>query len=51
MTDESCPDIESDSECMVSQQTIPWLMQIRNPSQRREQSPNIRMNNQAFSYV
>jgi len=27
MTDESCPDIESDSECMVSQQqSIPRLM-------------------------
>ena len=35
MTDESCPDIESDSETMVSyQQSLPRLMKIRNPSLR-----------------
>lgn len=39
LTDESCPDIESDSETMMStQQTIPRMMQIRNPSRCREHS-------------
>jgi hypothetical protein len=39
MTDESCPDIESDSETMVSyQQSLPRLMKIRNPS-LRERKP------------
>ena len=38
LTDESCPDIESDSETMMTQQTIPRMMQIRNPSRCREHS-------------
>ena len=33
VTDESCPDIESDAETMIStQQTIPRIIKMRNPS-------------------
>ena len=67
ITDESCPEIESDAETMINQQTFaPRLMQIRNPSRNnvcltdRSQSPNmspmnIKMNpkqsTQTFSYI
>ena len=35
VTDESCPDIESDSETTISYNgSLPRLMKIRNPSQR-----------------
>lgn len=43
LTDESCPDIESDSETMMSShQAIPRMMQIRNPSRCREHSNSSR---------